>query len=577
MSSPAITPAKAWLYLGTLIVGYIGVYLCRKNSSVAVPLLQADLGVTKAQVGVVASVSTLADALGKFFFGPGSDRFGGRSCFLLSLVGVAIFGGLGGLVTGLAALTWLYSANRLTGSAAWGGMVKLVPDWFTGKQLPLALAILSLSFVFGGALATLFAGEIAHWSNNSWRAVMGVPSLVSLVLLVVAWFILPKRGSLGGPADSAVSTSDEARESSWERIKHVLAVRQLWIVLALSFGLTMFRETFNTWTVDFIKTEGGEAVSSRFVRAETIFPAAQRAGRKVAVITAKEKLRDIFASGLIDAGGIAFSSEKARAARQATQGVEDMEQLVGPTPNIYSGDASLYVLCAGVRLLEAGRADFLYLSTTGFMQHAYAPTEPEALEFYAAIDVELGKLAAAGAVIGVTADHGMNAKQRADGSPNVIYLETELVKHFGPGFRVILPITDPYVVHHGALGSFAQVHLPPDYRSRFSADEVIAWLYSLAGVAEVMARDPAARLMELPPDRMGDVVVAAGRDVVLGRTPEHHDLAKLHGGLRSHGGRYEEMVPFVFSHPLNSTCARRAAGDPRNFHIFDFTLNGTLC
>ena len=264
MTSPSITPARAWLYLGTLIVGYIGVYLCRKNFSVAVPLLQADLGVTKAEVGVVASVSTLAYAVGKFFFGPVIDRFGGRICFLLSLVGVAIFGGLGGMVTGLAALTWLYSANRLTGSAAWGGMVKLVPDWFTGKQLPLAMAILSLSFVFGGALATLFAGEIAHWSNNSWRAVMGIPSLVLLVLVVVAWFILPKRGSLGGPADGAASTGEKARESSWVRIKHVLAVRQLWIVLALSFGLTMFRETFNTWTVDFIKTEGGESVSTRF-------------------------------------------------------------------------------------------------------------------------------------------------------------------------------------------------------------------------------------------------------------------------------------------------------------------------
>ena len=317
--------------------------------------------------------------------------------------------------------------------------------------------------------------------------------------------------------------------------------------------------------------------SSRYVRAETIFPAAQRAGRKVAVITAKEKLRDIFASGLIDAGGIAFSSEKARDARQGTHGIDDIEKLVGPTPNIYSGDASLYVLRAGGRLLEAGRADFLYLSTTDFMQHAYAPMEPEALEFYAAIDVELGKLAAAGAVIGITADHGMNAKQRLDGSPNVIYLETELMAKFGPGFRVILPITDPYVGHHGALGSFAQVHLPPDCRSRFSADEVITWLRTLAGVSEVLFRDQAALLMELPPDRMGDVVVASGRDVVLGRTPEHHDLSKLHGGLRSHGGRYEEMVPFVFSHPLNSTFARRAAGDPRNFHIFDFTLNGTRC
>ncbi len=330
----------------------------------------------------------------------------------------------------------------------------------------------------------------------------------------------------------------------------------------------------------FYDAAAGEEVmmnSSRFVRADTIFPAAQKAGRKVAVVTAKEKLRDIFASGLIDAGGIAFSSEKAREAKQATHGIDDVETLVGPTPHIYSGDASLYVLRAGVRLLEAGRADFLYLSTTDFMQHAYAPEEPEALDFYAAIDVELGKLAAAGAVISITADHGMNAKQKADGSPNVTYLETALVKQFGPGFRVILPITDPYVAHHGALGSFAQVHLPTDHASRITVTEVVEWLRTLPGITEVLPRDQAARLMELPPDRMGDLVVASGRDVVLGRTPEHHDLSQLHGGLRSHGGRYEEMVPFIFSRPLNAEYARRAAGDPRNFHIFDFTLNGTLC
>jgi phosphonoacetate hydrolase len=328
----------------------------------------------------------------------------------------------------------------------------------------------------------------------------------------------------------------------------------------------------------FYDAAAGEEVmmnSSRFVRADTIFPAAQKAGRKVAVVTAKEKLRDIFASGLIDAGGIAFSSEKAREAKMATHGIDDVEALVGPTPNIYSGDASLYVLRAGVRLLEAGRADCLYLSTTDFMQHAYAPEEPAALEFYAAIDVELGKLAAAGALVGITADHGMNAKQKADGSPNVIYLETELVKQFGPGFRVILPITDPYVAHHGALGSFAQVHLPTDHGSRITVTDVVEWLRGHPGITEVLPRDLAARLMELPPDRMGELVVASGRDVVLGRTPEHHDLSQLHGGLRSHGGRYEEMVPLIFSRPLKAAYVRRAAGDPRNFHIFDFVLNGT--
>ncbi|HAV63857.1 MAG TPA: phosphonoacetate hydrolase, partial [Verrucomicrobiales bacterium] len=316
--------------------------------------------------------------------------------------------------------------------------------------------------------------------------------------------------------------------------------------------------------------------SADFLRCPTIFPAAQKSGRRVAVVTAKEKLRDIFARGLVEVGGIAFSSEKAREAVEATHGIADVEVLVGPTPEIYSGEASLYVLRAGVALLETGRADLLYLSTTDFMQHAYAPAEPEALDFYAAIDVELGRLEAAGAVVALTADHGMNAKQKADGSPNVIYLETELVKRFGPGFRVILPITDPYVVHHGALGSFAQVHLPTGAATRVTPHEVQAWLQSVPRLTEVLLRDTAAALMQLPPDRMGDLVVAAGRDAVIGRTPEHHDLSKLHGGLRSHGGRYEEMVPLVFSRPLKDAHARRAEGDPRNFDIFDFALNGMM-
>jgi len=194
--------------------------------------------------------------------------------------------------------------------------------------------------------------------------------------------------------------------------------------------------------------------SAKFRRVETLFPSAQRAGRKVAVVTAKEKLRDIFASGLIDLGGIAFSAEKAASAKQQTHGIDGLEALVGSTPPIYSGEASLYVLRAGVKLLEQSLADFLYLSTTDYIQHKFAPEEGPALDFYAGVDVELGRLLTTGAVVGLTADHGMNAKQKADGSPNVIYLETELTNRFGKGFRIILPITDPYVAHHGALGSF---------------------------------------------------------------------------------------------------------------------------
>jgi phosphonoacetate hydrolase len=176
-------------------------------------------------------------------------------------------------------------------------------------------------------------------------------------------------------------------------------------------------------------------------------------------------------------------------------------------------------------------------------------------------------------MVGLTADHGMNAKQKLDGSPNVVFLESELVKAFGADFRVILPITDPYVVHHGALGSFAQVHLPPGDRAGVA--RVAAFIRAMPGVTEVLDQAAAARLMELPPDRMGDLVVCSGRDVVLGRTPEWHDLTVVREGLRSHGGRYEEMTPFILSAPLKPAYLARARGDLRNFDLFDFVCNGT--
>jgi phosphonoacetate hydrolase len=327
--------------------------------------------------------------------------------------------------------------------------------------------------------------------------------------------------------------------------------------------------------------------SSKYLRNETILAAAARAGRKVAVVTAKDKLRELLsASGtrhpaanaarlaaqLGSPGLIAFSAEKANQYTAAGAGVAEALALTGPAPPIYSADASLYVLRAGCALLQAGLADFCYLTTTDYLQHKYAPATPEALAFHEALDHEIGRLLDLGAVVGITADHGMNAKCDAQGQPHVVYLETLLAERFSDcSIRVICPITDPYVVHHGALGSAVTVYLSDPGR----CTEVARWVLDLDGITEVYDRETAARKLELPADRIGDLFVLAGRDWVIGRTPAYHDLAQLEGRpLRSHGGRYEEMVPMILSEPLNDTFAARAAGDPRNFDIFDFTCNG---
>ena len=309
--------------------------------------------------------------------------------------------------------------------------------------------------------------------------------------------------------------------------------------------------------------------SSEYLRAETLLAAAANSGRKVAVVTAKEKLRDILSYKL---NGIAFSAEKANLATKETHGIENAEEVIGyPTPAIYSAEASLFVLRAGAALIEKGIADFLYLSLTDYMQHTYAPEAEESLAFYEAMDAEIGKMIALGAIVGATADHGMNAKVKADGSPNVLFVEDMLEAQFGAGFRVICPITDPYVKHHGALGSYVVVHVPDTSKVGAIKD----WLILQPGITEVYDKATAARVLEQPEDRIGDLVVLSGRDVVVGRRPQYHDLSALDGSLRSHGGRYEEMVPMIISHPLNTAYKMKAAGDPRNFDIFDFTVNGT--
>lgn len=310
--------------------------------------------------------------------------------------------------------------------------------------------------------------------------------------------------------------------------------------------------------------------SPEYLRAENLLVAAAEAGRRVAFVTAKEKLRDMLSLHL---KGIAISAEKANQATLPTHGIENVEQIVGySTPPIYSAEASLFVLRAGVAFIQDGLADFLYLSLTDYMQHSYAPEAEESLNFYHQIDIELGKLLKTGAIIGATADHGMNAKVKADGGPNVIYLEDILTAKFPQmDFRVICPITDPYVKHHGALGSYAVVHIDDQDRQ----DEIKDWLMLQPGITEVYGKAAAARILEQPADRIGDLIVMSGRDVVVGRSPRYHDLSALTNTLRSHGGRYEEMVPMIISHPLNAEYRMKAAGDPRNFDIFDFTVNGT--
>jgi phosphonoacetate hydrolase len=238
-----------------------------------------------------------------------------------------------------------------------------------------------------------------------------------------------------------------------------------------------------------------------------------------------------------------------------------------PLPSVYSADLSEFVFAAGVKLMATRRPDILYLSTTDYVQHKHAPGTAEANGFYAMMDRYLGELDAAGAVIAMTADHGMNGKTDGQGQPKVIYLQDLLDQRLGAGkSRVILPITDPYVVHHGALGSFATIYLAPGANSA----GVMASIATIPGMDRVLDRASAAEELELPPDRMGEIVAISDRHTVIGTSVTRHDLSGLDAPLRSHGGISEQQVPLILN--------RRVRGLPgdhrlRNFDAFDLALN----
>lgn len=248
--------ARGHAVLVALCVGYVGIYLARKNLAVAIPLLEEQLGLTHEQAGAIGSTGTLAYAVGKVLGGPAVDRVGARVGFFASLAAVAAFSALTGAAPSLAWIMLAYAANRASGAPAWGAMLKLVPSWFTGARVATAIAVLSLSYVAGGAAATLLARQVVH-VGLGWRAVFVAPA-IAIVLLAVPLVFFVKRGPLG----EAEPTAADAPREPWRprELLALLRTRTMILGCALSFLVTLLREAFNTWSVAFlVEANGGRA------------------------------------------------------------------------------------------------------------------------------------------------------------------------------------------------------------------------------------------------------------------------------------------------------------------------------
>ena len=305
------------------------------------------------------------------------------------------------------------------------------------------------------------------------------------------------------------------------------------------------------------------------LRTPTIFKAFQDRGAKIAIVTAKDKLRRLLGNELKMGkdGAICFSSEKSDQVTLEENGIDNVLDMVGmEVPSVYSAELSEFIFAAGVKLMESVRPDLMYLSTTDYIQHKFAPGSDGANSFYAMMDSYWAQLDALGAVIALTADHGMNAKHDSAGEPNIIYLQDEMDRLLAPGAaRVILPITDPYVVHHGALGSYATVYLPDGA----DVDQLKMQLSDIDGIDAVYGNQEGCARFDLAQDRMGDLILVSSKHVVIGTTADRHDLSGLDVPLRSHGGVTEQVVPLIVS----QTVSGLEQGQLHNYDAFNVALN----
>ena len=311
----------------------------------------------------------------------------------------------------------------------------------------------------------------------------------------------------------------------------------------------------------------------QFLRAPTIFQKYYEQGAKIAIVTAKDKLRKLLSHGLKfnESRAICFSSEKSDQANLNENGIEEVNKWLDmEVPNVYSQGLSEFVMAAGVKILNEFNPDIMYLSTTDFIQHKYAPGDKVANAFYAMFDRYIGQLNVNNNSIIVTADHGMQPKSRSDGSPNAIFLQDILDETLGKDIsKVILPITDPYVVHHGALGSFATVYL--DDKSRIH--DAIVEIQKIDDIEVVLTNEEGCAQYDLPTDRMGDIICMSSKNSTIGSAEKAHDLSKLKEPLRSHGGLHEREVPFISNKKINLNDANLKLN---NYDAFYYAISGAM-
>jgi sugar phosphate permease len=256
------------LTVGLMVAGYAGYYLCRSNLSVMLLSIAEELtlrGLTtsvadaKERLGWAVTLGTFGYAIGKFAAGSFVDLLGGRRNYLIGMAGAVICTILFAMGGSIPVFTLVWFANRLIQSLGWPGMIKMTSRWFSYARYGTVMGVISLSFLFGDALARAFMGQLIQ-AGFGWRGVFWVAAGVLAFLWVVNFILIRESpGELDLPepetnpanlfGDLGQDPYPDAAGPLWATLARSPA---FWLVCLLSLGITLLRETFNNWTPTYL-------------------------------------------------------------------------------------------------------------------------------------------------------------------------------------------------------------------------------------------------------------------------------------------------------------------------------------
>ncbi len=257
--------------LSTIFAGYAGYYLVRSNINVAKPYLITELGLTKGDVGLLASALTIAYGLSKFLMGNVSDRSNPRYFLATGLILSGLCNLVFGFLPGLYLMVVFWALNGWFQGMGWPPCGRTMVHWFSDRERGTKMAIWNLAHNVGGMLAPLIASYSLLFFGT-WKSAFFVPAILSIITgLLVFIFMRDTPQSVGLPPIEehkndypSTAVEDREKELSGSEIlfKYVLNNKFLWIFAAANVLVYIVRYGVVNWAPTYLTEVKGYSITN---------------------------------------------------------------------------------------------------------------------------------------------------------------------------------------------------------------------------------------------------------------------------------------------------------------------------